>query len=222
MHIFIALIELHSVSDLTLVKRLEFAAGAAERVLNRFKVTCWEEDIKLKPVFLFIALKSPSLAPYLVLPGIGTQPLGVQPAPVLLFQHDLRKQRTDGQGCNAGQHSCSRESAVACRQLALGHRSDSRPRGFLQTNMQQCIWPANAFCLLTPRYVLAWVSNFACERCQRGFHSPQAPRSLRPLLSFSGPEDDIFIISQCHLTPEKCSRYLCMLFISLSVLKFTT
>ena len=88
-------------------------------------------------------------------------------------------------------------------------------------NMQQCIWPANAICLLTPRYVLVWVSNFACK-WRRGFHLPQGPRSLRPLLSFSGPEDDIFLISQRHLTPEKCSRYLCVLFISLSVLKFTT
>lgn len=161
MHVFIALTEPCSVSDLTLIKRLEFAAGAPGRVLNGFKVTCWEENLKLNLAFLPTALKSPSLAPYLVLPGIGSQPLGVQPAPVLLFQHDLCKQRTDRQGCKAGRHGRSRESAVACRQLALGHRSHLRPRGFSpQTNMQWCIWPANALCLLTPRYVLVQSFEF--------------------------------------------------------------
>lgn len=85
MHTFIALRELHSISDLTLTKRLEFAAGAPDHVLNRCKITCWEEDCKLKPVFLSIVLKSPSLAPYLVLPGISMEHLRVQPAPVLLF-----------------------------------------------------------------------------------------------------------------------------------------
>lgn len=84
-------------------------------MLNGSEVTCWEEGTKLNPVFLSTALKSPALAPYLLLPGIGTQPLGAQPAPVLLFQHDLRKAKDRR----------TRDVASAARARAPSHAGSS-------------------------------------------------------------------------------------------------